>query len=76
MAQPTPHTGADGLDGTEDRFGHRRLDDLVRGVLLNLWLVTHYEMARLSLPYILVAAVLQPARRASRVPPMVATREA
>ena len=59
---------------------------IAAAILLNLWLVTHYEMARLSLLYILVAAVLvlalgqlavlQPARRASRVPPMVATREA
>jgi putative ABC transport system permease protein len=53
---------------------------------LNLWLVTHYEMARLSPLYVLTGAVailllgqlavLQPALRASRVPPVTATRAA
>jgi len=51
---------------------------------LNLWLVTHYAMERLSFGWLLGGAavvvllgqfaVLQPARRASRVPPVVATR--
>lgn len=51
---------------------------------LNAWLVTHYEMARLSPLYVLTGAaiilglgqlaVLQPALRASRVPPVAATR--
>lgn len=51
---------------------------------LNIWLVTHYEMARLSPLYVLAGAaiviglgqlaVLQPALRASRVPPVAATR--
>lgn len=51
---------------------------------LNAWLVTHYEMARLSPLYVLAGAaiilglgqlaVLQPALRASRVPPVAATR--
>ncbi len=53
---------------------------------LNLWLMARYEMARLPLPYVGVgvlvmlalgqAAVFMPARRASRVPPVVATRAA
>jgi len=53
---------------------------------LNLWLATHYEMSRISLLWLLIGAVLllllgqgavlQPARRASRVPPVVATRGA
>ncbi len=53
---------------------------------LNVWLVTHYEMARLSPVYLLTGAavilvlgqlaVLQPALRASRVPPVTATRAA
>ncbi|MGH8214124.1 MAG: ABC transporter permease [Rhodanobacteraceae bacterium] len=51
---------------------------------LNEWLMTHYEMMRLSLFYVAMgalamlvlgqAAVLVPARRASNVPPVVATR--
>ncbi|WP_243041841.1 ABC transporter permease [Dyella sedimenti] len=51
---------------------------------MNLWLVTQFEMARLSLAYVLVGvvallllgqgAVLAPAMRASRVPPVEATR--
>ncbi|HET6554954.1 MAG TPA: FtsX-like permease family protein [Dyella sp.] len=51
---------------------------------MNLWLVTQFEMARLSLLYVLVGvvvllllgqgAVLAPAVRASRVPPVEATR--
>jgi len=51
---------------------------------LNAWLMTHVEMARLPTPCVALgvlvmlvlgqAAVLVPARRASRVPPVVATR--
>ncbi|MGH8182048.1 MAG: ABC transporter permease [Rhodanobacteraceae bacterium] len=51
---------------------------------LNAWLMTHYEMARLPVLYVAIgvlvmlalgqAAVLVPARRASNVPPVVATR--
>ena len=51
---------------------------------LNLWMVTHFEMARMSLMYVAVGvvallvlgqcAVLAPAMRASRVPPVEATR--
>jgi putative ABC transport system permease protein len=51
---------------------------------MNLWLVTQFEMARLSLVYVMVGvvallllgqgAVLAPAMRASRVPPVEATR--
>lgn len=51
---------------------------------MNLWLVTQFEMARLSLVYVLVGvvallllgqgAVLAPALRASRVSPVEATR--
>lgn len=51
---------------------------------LNEWLMTHYEMTRLPVFYIAIgvllmlvlgqAAVLVPARRASNVPPVVATR--
>jgi putative ABC transport system permease protein len=62
----------------------------VLGVLLaiglNLWLITRYEMAHLPVPYVLVgvaavlllgqAAVFVPARRASNVPPVSATRAA
>ena len=61
---------------------------VVIGVLLafglNLWLMTHYEMTRLPVPYVLTGvltmlaigqvAVFVPARRASNVPPVVATR--
>jgi len=51
---------------------------------LNQWLMSHYEMTRLPLPYLLTGvlamlaigqgAVFVPARRASNVPPVVATR--
>jgi putative ABC transport system permease protein len=51
---------------------------------LNLWLMVHYEMARLPLVHVMTgvlvmlaigqASVFVPARRASRVPPVVATR--
>lgn len=51
---------------------------------LNEWLMKHYEMTRLPLLYVAIgvltmlvlgqAAVLAPARRASNVPPAVATR--
>ena len=64
------------------------LGGIVLGTLLaigiNLWMVTHYEVARLSGMYLLVGAivllllgqgaVLAPALRASRVPPVEATR--
>jgi putative ABC transport system permease protein len=53
-------------------------------VAINLWLVTRFEMHRLSLVYLLMGvvillllgqgAVLAPAMRASRVPPVEATR--
>ena len=53
---------------------------------LNLWLMTHYEMERLPVLYVLTGvlamlaigqgAVFVPARRASNVPPVVATRAA
>jgi putative ABC transport system permease protein len=53
---------------------------------LNQWLVAHFEMARLSPLYVLIGAVtilvlgqlavLSPALRASRVPPVAATRAA
>lgn len=53
---------------------------------LNEWLMTHYETKRLPLLYVAMgifimlalgqAAVLIPARRASNVPPIVATRSA
>ncbi len=63
---------------------------VVAGVLLavglNLWLMTHYEMNRLPSLYVITgvlamlaigqAAVFVPARRASNVPPVVATRAA
>ena len=63
---------------------------VVIGVLLavglNLWLMSHYEMTRIPLPYVLAgvlamlaigqAAVFVPARRASNVPPVEATRAA
>ncbi|HZX72357.1 MAG TPA: ABC transporter permease [Rhodanobacter sp.] len=62
----------------------------VLGVLLaiglNLWLITRYEMSHLPVLYVLVgvvavlllgqAAVFVPARRASNVPPVSATRAA
>ncbi len=51
---------------------------------LNLWLMSHYEMDRMPLPYVLIGivtvlvlcqfAVLVPARRASDIPPVVAAR--
>ncbi|MGP1667526.1 MAG: ABC transporter permease [Rhodanobacter sp.] len=51
---------------------------------LNMWLMTHYEMTRIPVFYVLTgvvvmlaigqAAVFVPARRASNVPPVVATR--
>ncbi|MEP7186278.1 MAG: ABC transporter permease [Rhodanobacter sp.] len=51
---------------------------------LNLWLMSHYEMTRIPVMYVLTgvlvmlaigqAAVFVPARRASNVPPVVATR--
>ncbi|SEI50385.1 ABC transporter permease [Frateuria terrea] len=51
---------------------------------MNLWLVSHFEMERLSLLYVVVGvvallllgqgAVLAPAMKASRVPPVEATR--
>jgi len=64
------------------------LGGVVLGVLLaislNLWMVTHEEMARLSLAYLSIGvltllllgqgAVLAPALRASRVSPVEATR--
>jgi putative ABC transport system permease protein len=53
-------------------------------ICMNLWLVTQFEMARLSLVYVLVGviallllgqgAVLAPAMRAARVSPVEATR--
>ena len=57
---------------------------IVLAISLNLWLITRYEMDRLPVIYVLVSllavlvlgqlAVLVPARRASNVPPVVATR--
>ncbi len=51
---------------------------------LNMWLMTHYEMTRIPVMYVITgvlamlaigqAAVFVPARRASNVPPVVATR--
>jgi ABC-type transport system, involved in lipoprotein release, permease component len=56
----------------------------VLAIGINLWMVTQFEMARLSLAYVAVGvvallllgqgAVLAPALRASRVPPVEATR--
>jgi len=53
---------------------------------LNIWLMVHYEMTRMPVGYMVVgvlamlaigqAAVFVPARRASNVPPVVATRAA
>ena len=60
------------------------LAGIVLALGLSLWLVMHFETQRLSLPYVLVgvvlllllgqAATLAPALRASRVPPVEATR--
>lgn len=57
---------------------------VVLAVVINLWLVTRFEMHHLSLVYLLTGvvillllgqgAVLAPAMRASRVPPVEATR--
>lgn len=57
---------------------------VLAAVGLNLWLVTQYEMPRVPVPDVLIAAaavlglgqlaVLQPSLRASRVPPVIATR--
>ena len=54
------------------------------GIGINLWMVTQFEMARLSLGYVVIgvivllllgqASVLTPAMRASRVSPVEATR--
>jgi putative ABC transport system permease protein len=63
---------------------------VVLGVLLavglNTWLMMHYEMTRIPLPYVMTGvlamlalgqlAVFVPARRASNVPPVTATRAA
>ena len=56
----------------------------VLAIAINLWMVTRFEMHRLSLMYLIVGvvlllllgqgAVLAPALRASRVPPVEATR--
>ena len=56
----------------------------VLAIAMNLWMVQHYEMARLSMLYLLAGivvllllgqgAVLAPALRASRVSPVEATR--
>jgi putative ABC transport system permease protein len=53
---------------------------------LNLWLMSHYEMTRIPILYVLTgvlamlalgqAAVFVPARRASNVSPVSATRAA
>jgi putative ABC transport system permease protein len=58
----------------------------VLAIGLNLWLMSHYEMARIPLSYLVTgvlallaigqAAVFVPARRASNVPPVSATRAA
>jgi putative ABC transport system permease protein len=55
-------------------------------VILNVWLMSHYEMTRLPLSYVVIGvamvlvlgqlAVFIPARRASRVPPVAAMRSA
>ena len=57
---------------------------VVLAIGLNLWLMSHYEMSRIPVMYVLLgvlamlaigqAAVFAPARRASNVPPVVATR--
>lgn len=64
--------------------GGGALFGIVLAVGLNLWLVTRFEMQRLSLAYVLIAvvmllllgqgSVLAPAMRASKVPPVEATR--
>lgn len=56
----------------------------VLAIGLNLWLMSHYEMTRIPVMYVLTGvlamlaigqgAVFVPARRASNVPPVVATR--
>lgn len=56
----------------------------VLALALNLWLMTHYAMPRMPVPLLAVgvavllligqAAVFVPARRASQVPPLAATR--
>ena len=56
----------------------------VLAIGINLWMVTQFEMARLSLAYVMTGvvallllgqgAVLGPALRASRVSPVEATR--
>jgi putative ABC transport system permease protein len=56
----------------------------VLALALNLWLVTHFEMSRMPMNFLVAgmiavlvlgqAAVLSPARRAANVPPVVATR--
>jgi putative ABC transport system permease protein len=66
--------------------GAGTLIGLVMAVALNLVLMRYYEMQRLPVPYVLVgivavlalgqAAVFVPARRASLVPPVAATRSA
>lgn len=57
---------------------------MVLASALNFWLMRHYELTRLPWPYLPVGAVLlwllgqgavlAPALRAARVPPVVATR--
>ncbi|WP_426700705.1 ABC transporter permease [Rhodanobacter sp. Col0626] len=57
---------------------------IVMAIGLNMWLMTQYEMARIPALYVIAgvlvmlvlgqAAVFVPARRASNVPPVVATR--
>jgi putative ABC transport system permease protein len=59
---------------------------VVLAVGLNLWLMSQYEMPRMPVTYVLIgmvallalgqAAVFVPARRASRVSPIEATRAA
>lgn len=57
---------------------------IVLAIGLNLWLMSHFQMTRMPVWYVLIgvlallalgqAAVFWPARRASKVPPVVATR--
>ena len=64
--------------------GGGALVGIVFAMGLNLWLVTRFEMQRLSLAYVLIGvvmllllgqgSVLAPAMRASKVPPVEATR--